>query len=157
VYLWAIQNLAFRRGAKMGVMVVESPLQRMFEIAPGAFSYEPILLLKFGFGTYLFSPINTVLALALASLVGVNLALSYLAITQPKSCRLSVGSGVLASLPALLAGGACCAPVLLIVIGITATGPLLAVLPWLLPLGVVLLLVSLIYLAGKIDPTILGP
>jgi hypothetical protein len=156
VYLWAIQDLAFRRGVDVSVLVVDRPLQRMLESAPGAFSYEPIMLLEFGFGTFLFSPINTALGLGLALLVGINLALSYLAITQPKSCGLSAGSGVLAAVPALLAGSACCAPVVLIVLGITATGPILAVLPWLLPLGVVLLIASLVYVAGKIDPTVLG-
>ena len=151
VFLWAIGDLAFRSSAGRRLFVVDEPATRMFERAPGAFSYEPIAFVEFGIGTYLFSPINVGIGLSIAILVGVNMMVSYLAIRQPKSCGIGAGSGVLASVPALLAGSACCAPVLLIVLGITASGTLLAVLPWLLPLGIVLLLSSLAYLAGKID------
>ena len=41
---------------------------------------------------------------------------------------------------------------ILLVLGVTAGGTLLAVIGWLLPVGVALLLASLVYLAGKIDP-----
>jgi hypothetical protein len=156
IYLWAVGDLAFRTDADTGLFVVDQPLARMFEQAPGTFSYEPIMLVKFGVGTFLFSPIDATLGLLLAVLVGFNMALSYLAIVQPQSCGIGAGSGVLASIPALLAGSACCAPVLLIVLGITASGTLLAVLPWLLPLGVVLLVASLLYLAGQINPEVLA-
>ncbi len=151
MFLWAIGDLAFRSSAGRRLFVVEEPARRLFERAPGAFSYEPIAFVEFGIGTYLFSPINVGIGLSIAVLVGANMMLSYLAIVQPKSCGIGAGSGIVASVPALLAGSACCAPVLLIVLGITASGTLLAVLPWLLPLGVVLLLSSLAYLAGKID------
>lgn len=151
VFLWAIGDLAFRSDAGRRLFVVDEPTTRLFERAPGAFSYEPIALVEFGIGTYLFSPINVSIGLVIAVLVGFNMMLSYLAVVQPKSCGIGAGSGVLASIPALLAGSACCAPVVLIVLGITASGTLLAVLPWLMPLGVVLLGSSLVYLVGKID------
>lgn len=151
-YLWAIQDLAFRRGVNIDIFVVDRPLSRVFEPAPGTYSYEPIALIEFGFGTLLLSPINMLLGLSLAVLVGLNLALTYLAITQPKSCGISAGSGVLAAVPALLAGSACCAPFILIALGITATGSLLATLPILLPIGFLMLLISLVYLVQKIDP-----
>lgn len=155
VYLWAIQDVSFRLGTGFSMMVVEQPRTRMFEPAPGTYAFEPIALIEFGVGTLLVSPINAGIGLFLAVLVGINLALSYLAITQPKSCGIGAGSGVMAALPALLAGSACCAPVILIVLGITASGALLATLPLLLPLGLFFLFASLVYLAGKIDPTVL--
>lgn len=155
VYLWAIGDLAFRGSATNETFVVDRPLDRMFETAPGAFSFEPIALVEFGIGTFLFSPFNTGIGLVLGILVGINTTLSYLAIRQPRSCGLAAGSGVLAAIPALLAGSACCAPAILIVLGIVATGTLLTILPLLLPIGFVLLVASLVYLAGHIDPTVL--
>jgi hypothetical protein len=155
IYLWMIGDLSIRSGTGIGLFIVDHPFRRMFEQAPGAFSYEPILLLRFGAGTYLFSPINASLALSIAILVGLNIALSYLAIMQPKSCGLGVGTGIFASIPALVAGSACCAPILLVVFGITATGTILTVLSWLLPIGLLLLIASLVYLAGQIHLDVL--
>lgn len=155
LYVVAIGDLSLRLGTDIGLVVVDRPLVRLFEQAPGAFSFEPILLVQFGLGTYLFSPINAALGLSIAVLVGLNVALSRVAIAQPNSCGIGAGSGLIASIPALLAGGACCAPVVLIVLGITASGALLAILPWLLPLGIVLLVASLVHLAAQIDPAAL--
>lgn len=153
VYLYAIGNLTYQPGIGYGWLVVESPLARMFEPGPGRFAYEPIAMVDLWTVRYLLSPINTAVGLGIAALVGLNMGLSYLAVVQPKACGLGASSGILSSLPAVLAGSACCAPVLLIVLGITASGTLLAILPWLLPFGVLLLLASLVYLAGQINPT----
>jgi hypothetical protein len=62
---------------------------------------------------------------------------------------------VFASIPGLLAGSTCCAPVLLVVVGIQASGLVLAAFVWLLPVSVALLLGTLVYVAGKIDPAAL--
>jgi hypothetical protein len=156
LYSVAIGDLSLRRGADIGLVAVDRPLVRLLEQAPGAFSFEPILLVQFGLGTYLFSPINAALGLLIALLVGLNMALSRVAIAQPRSCGIGAGSGLFASIPALLAGGACCAPVVFIALGITASGTLLALVPWLLPLGLLLLAASAIYLAGQIDPAVLA-
>ena len=150
-YLWAIQDLTFR-SANLTLIIVEQPLQRMSEPAPGMFSYEPIALIEFGFGTYLFSPFNTSLGIFLATLVGLNISLSYFGIVEQRSCGIGAGTGVLAAFSALITGSACCAPVILIIFGITANATLLAAIPWLLPGSMVLLLVSGVYLAVQIDP-----
>ncbi|MHC3438985.1 hypothetical protein ACYJ1Y_13025 [Natrialbaceae archaeon A-gly3] len=152
VYLYAIGNLTYQPGVGTDLFVVDQPLARAVEPGPGRFAYEPIAVVDLWTVRYLLSPINTAIGLGLATLVGLNLGLSYLAVAQPKSCGLGASSGLLASLPAVLAGSACCAPVILLVLGITAGGTLLAVIGWLLPVGVALLLASLVYLAGKIDP-----
>ena len=152
VYLYAIGNLTYQPGIGYGLFVVDDPLARATEPGPGRFAYEPIAVVDLFTARFLFSPINTAIGLGLALLVGLNLGLSYLAVAQPKSCGLGASSGLLASVPAVLAGSACCAPVILLVLGITAGATLLAVIGWLLPIGVATLLASLVYLAGKIDP-----
>lgn len=152
VYLYAIGDLSYQPGIGQNIIVVDNPLIRMFEPGPGRFSYEPIAIIDAWAIRLLFSPGNTLLGLVLSILVGINLGLSYLAIIQPKACGIGTSSGILASVPALLAGSACCAPVLLIVLGITASGTLLSLIGWLLPIGVILLLASLSYLAKQIHP-----
>lgn len=151
-YLWATGDLA-TTGSGWSMMVVPEPLSRMFEPGPGPFRYEPIALIDAGALRILFSPLNAGLAAGLSVLVGFNLALSYLAIRQPASCGIGAGSGALAAVPALLSGSACCAPVILLVLGIQAGGLMLAAITWLLPAGVIALLAALIYLGGRIDPT----
>ena len=154
-FLVAIGDLSVRAGVGWSVLIVDEPLVRAFEPGPGPFTYEGIAIVDLWIARYLFSPVNALVGIALSALVGANLALSYLAVVQPKACGIGAGTGVLASVPALLSGTACCAPVILVVLGIQASAALLSLFAWLLPLGVALLLLSLAYLAGRIDPAVL--
>ena len=151
-FLWVIGDLTVRPGVGTSILVVEEPLSRMLE-RTGPASFEAIALVDLWAIRALISPLNVGLGTLLAGLVGVNLALSYLAVVQPKSCGIGAGSGALASLPALLSGTVCCGPVILIVLGIQASGLLLSLFFWLLPIGLLLLLASLVSVAGKIDLT----
>jgi hypothetical protein len=102
--------------------------------------------------TYLFS-LNTILGLGLSALVGLNLALTVLAWTQPNACGLGESStAVLATIPALLSGTACCGPVVLIVLGIQASGILLTGVQFLLPIAVCILVGSLVLVGRQINP-----
>lgn len=153
-FLYMMQNVFIQTGAGFGVsMPVESPLSHMFQRAPGRYTFEPVALVDLGIVTWTFSPLNTLIGLTISVLVGLNLALTYLAVTQPKACGLGATSGVFASVPALLAGSACCAPVLALVFGLQMSALMLTAFAWLLPVGVALLLASLVYVAGKVDPT----
>ena len=87
-----------------------------------------------------------------AGLVGINLGMTYLAVRRPKACGIGAGSGLLASVPALLSGTVCCGPVVLLAVGVQATAVVLTAFVRLLPIGVALLLASLAYVAVKIDP-----
>ncbi len=149
-YLWATDHLTIDLGSGFSLFVVDEPVVRMFE-QRGPATYEPIAVADIGFGTLLFSPIDTGIGVFLAALVGLNLALAYLALVQPKSCGIGAGAGFAASVPALLSGSVCCAPMVLLVLGIQASGALLTVLPWLLPLGVLMLVASVVYVAGFVD------
>jgi hypothetical protein len=100
--------------------------------------------------TYLFS-LNTVVGFGLAALVGLNLALTYLVWRQPAACGIGRSStGLLASVPALLSGTACCGPVVLLVVGVQASGVLLTGFQLLLPIAVLLLVGSLVLVGRRV-------
>ncbi|WP_331235979.1 hypothetical protein [Natronorarus salvus] len=155
-FLFAIGDLNVRPEAGLSLFVVDDPLSRMVEPGPGPFAYEGVATIDLLLFRYLLSPVNLAIGLGLSLLVGLNLALSYLAITQPKSCGIGTSTGVLASVPALVSGTACCAPVVFLVFGIQASAALLTVFVWLLPIGVVFLVGSLAYVSTEVDPTALG-
>ncbi|MDG5817611.1 hypothetical protein [Natronococcus sp. A-GB7] len=149
-YLWATDRLSVRSGLGSSVTVVDEPLARAFE-RTGQLQFEPVALVDLWVVRLLLSPIDLFVGATLAALVGLNLALAYLALVQPRSCGLGAGAGAAASVPALLSGTACCAPVIVIALGVQVSGTVITVLPWLLPLGVVLLLGSLVYVGGLVD------
>lgn len=149
-FLWAAQDLVFRPDVPPDFFLVDDPLGRIFQ-RTGPASYEAIALLDTGIVRLLISPVNITIGLLIAGLVGMSLSLTYLAIVQPAACGIGAGSGFFASLPALLSGTVCCGPVILIALGIQASGLLLTAFFWLLPVGVLLLVGSLVYVAGKID------
>jgi len=151
-FLVVMQDFTFDLGVGFSAFFVDEPLARMFEPGPGYYQYEAVGVLDVGVGTWVFSPLNTVIGLFVSVLVGLNLALSYLAVTQPRSCGIEAGTGALAAVPALLAGSACCGPVIFLVIGIQAGGVLLTAFQWLLPAAVLVLAGSLVFVAGKVDP-----
>ncbi|MFC4542432.1 hypothetical protein ACFO5R_10895 [Halosolutus amylolyticus] len=149
-FLWAVGDLAFRPDVAATLVVVDDPLGRMVA-RTGPATFEAVALLDTGVVRLLVSPLNLAIGLLIAGLVGINLGLTYLAVVQPAACGIGAGSGLLASVPALLSGTVCCGPVVLIALGIQASGLLLTTFAWLLPLGVATLFLSLVYVAGTID------
>jgi len=145
-YLWAIGHLDIGLGGS-SVTIVEEPVSTLVR-SEGGFSYRPVARIKIGQITYLAS-LNTLIGGALAALVGLNLTVSYFAWRQSASCGIrQSSSGVLAGIPALFSGTACCGPVVLIAVGIQASSTLLTVFQFLLPVAVLLLLGSLV-LVGR--------
>lgn len=158
IYLLALRDLRWVPGRSRGgpgpsLFVVENPLVRAFEPGPGPYTFEPVALVSVGPVRLLLSPGNLAIGLALSILVGVTLGVAALAARQPRACGVTPGVGPLAALPALLGGGACCAPTILLATGVTAGAGTLAAVRWLLPVGVLAVLAGLAYLAGKIDAT----
>ena len=150
-YLYAIGHLAPGSG-QVELFVVDRPLDRLFDRSFGTFSFEPVARFELGAVTYLFS-LDTVIGVGLALLVGLNLSLTALLWRQPKACGIGTSStAAVAGIPALLSGAACCAPVVLIVLGIQATGVLLTAFEFLLPLAAVFLIASLLLVGRQIDP-----
>ena len=148
VYLWGIGHLAAGLGG-FSVTVVEEPLATLLQ-SEGAFSFRPIARVTLGPVTYLAS-LNTLLGGGVAALVGLNLSLSYLAWRQPAACGIGQSSsGLIAGIPALLSGTACCGPVVLIAVGIQASSALLTAFQFLLPAAVIMLVGSLLLVGRQI-------
>jgi len=151
VYLYALGHLAPGIGG-FEVTIVSGAVEKFFQPQLGPFSFTPVARVSAGPVTYLFS-LNTVLGLGIAALVGLNLGLTYLVWRQPAACGVgSRSSGILASIPAVLSGTACCGPVVLIIVGIQASGILVTAFQFLLPVAVVLLLGSLVLVGRQVDP-----
>jgi len=157
-YLVAIGHLGTGFGG-VDVLVVADPAERLFR-QRSPFSFEPIARVALGPVTLLLAPLNVALGLALAGLVGANLAVSYLVWRHPAACGIDPGaasaSGILAGLPALLSGAACCGPALLLVLGVQASAGLIAAFGVLVPVAAAALLASLLFVGRQVDPVAVG-
>jgi len=150
-YLWLTGGVSFHTGVAPGVRVVDDPLGRLFA-RTGPVSFGAIATFDTGVIRLLFSPITSVIGAVVASLVGITLGMTSLAVRRPAACGVEAGSGLLASIPALLSGTVCCGPAVLLAVGVQATAVVLTAFTWLLPIGVILLLVSLVNVATTIAP-----
>ncbi|MEX2584550.1 MAG: hypothetical protein WD766_14875 [Gemmatimonadota bacterium] len=115
---------------------------RMFD-RTGAFTFEPIGQLTMPGLTILLSPVNILIGLVVAALVGVNLVITYIAFSQPSACTFNRSTGILASVPALVAGSACCAPAIVLILGLQVSSLFITVFQVLIPVSMLLLLFSL--------------
>lgn len=159
LYLYILGHLRLTGGGGFDYVAVSDPLSRMFQ-STGALAFEPVASLVVGPLELLVAPVNVTIGGLLALLVGLNLAVSYLAWRHPAACGLGSGaksSGLLAGLPALLSGTACCGPVLLIAVGVQASGVLIASFGLLVPAAALLLVGSLVYVGRSVDPTVAEP
>jgi hypothetical protein len=156
LYLFILGQLRFTGDGGFDYVAVADPLSRMFQTT-GTFAFEPVVGVVVGPLELLVAPVNIAIGSVLALLVGVNLAVSYLAWRHPAACDVGSGgktSGLLASLPALLSGTACCGPVVLIALGIQASGVLIASFGFLVPAAALLLVGSLLYVGRNVDPSV---
>lgn len=149
-YAWATGDLSYRPAVAPRLLVVDDPVGRLFA-RTGPASFGAVATLDTGVFRLLVSPLNVAIGAVLAGLVGINIGLSSLAVRRPSACGIGSGSGLLASVPALLSGTVCCGPVVLLAVGVQASAALLTAFAWLLPVGVVLLLASLAYVSTKVD------
>lgn len=112
----------------------------------GPLTFEAVALADAGYLTILLSPANLVVAGLLGLLVALNLhgalALGASTPTCPGGVRGGRASGLFAAAPALLAGSACCAPSLLLMLGVPSLGALAGLFGWLVPLSLLLLVGS---------------
>jgi len=129
--------------------VVADPLTRATRLR-GPFQWEPVALIVAGPVELLLSPLNVLLGGLLGALVGLNLAVSLVAYRGPAACKLGPGAGAAAGLPGILSGFACCGPTVLLVVGVQASATLLTVFQWLLPLTVVALVGTLLWVGTKV-------
>jgi hypothetical protein len=153
VYLVTIGDLSATGAGPLTVRTVDE-LGRAFA-STGFFRFDAIAIVSLGPLTYLFSPLNILVATVLAALVGANFALTYLGWVQPQACGLEASTGVIAGVPALLSGAACCGPTILLVLGIQASGALITGFQLLVPLALVMLVGGLLLIGRQVDPAVL--
>ncbi|MEX1258994.1 MAG: hypothetical protein WEG36_15470 [Gemmatimonadota bacterium] len=137
------------RGGREATILL-APWTRMFE-RTSAFSFEAVAQLTVPGVTILFSPLNILVTGALAGLAGLNLAMTLTLLRDPRACDLRSVPTVLGALPPLLAGGACCAPTLLLVLGIQASTLIIALSQILIPGSLVLLFGTLLWTLRRMD------
>ena len=151
VYLATVGDLAVGgAGGGVSVRVVDDLSRALASV--GFFRFGAIAVVGAGPVTYLFSPLNAALALTLSVLVGANAGLTYLGVIQPKACGLESSTGVVAGIPALLSGAACCGPTILLVVGVQASATVITGFRFLVPLALLLLVGSLLAVGRQVDP-----
>lgn len=149
VYLFGLGHLGLGDSG-LSLSVVDDPLTRALQLR-GPFQWEPVALVVAGPIELLVSPLNLLLGTVLGGLVGLNLAVSLVAYRGPAACRLGPGAGAAAGLPGVLSGFACCGPTILIVLGLQASAAVLTLFQWLLPLTVVALVGTLLWVGTKVE------
>lgn len=141
LYLWLTGDIA--GGGAGGWHATFPAWERAFQ-SRGPFQFEPVGLVTLGALVWTFSPLNTVMAASMGLLVGMNVVAGWWLWRSPRQCGLGGSStGLLALIPAFLAGGACCAPLILIWFGLPIAGALAGVTPLLVPVALLLLMVGL--------------
>jgi len=148
IFLVSLQDIT---PGGQGVSVTVVDLGRMFE-RTGAFTFEAVARITVPGLTVLVAPLNILVGAVLAGLVGLNLLVTYVAFRQPRACSFNRGTGILASVPALLAGGACCAPTIVLILGLQMTSAAVTAFQWTIPLAFVLLLATLKMIVDRTDP-----
>lgn len=154
IYLAATQHLIFTSRGQVADFFT-------FKLLPGwqdllfrqraPFLFEPIGAFYLGPNLKFFLSIpNLFLALLLGSLVGANIATSYYSFKKLGLSGVKGFQALLATLPAIVTGSACCVPTLILVIGLQLTATLATVWSFFVPLSVILLLGSLYWSARRI-------
>lgn len=152
LYMVALQDIS--RGGT-GFQFLTTDWSRAFE-RTGALTFEPILQLTLPGVTILLSPVNISIGAILSLLVGVNLTVTYIAFRQPRVCSFNRATGILASLPALLAGSACCAPAVILILGLQLSSLLVSAFQILIPVSGFLLLLTLALILRRTDPELIA-
>ncbi|MDH5020277.1 hypothetical protein [Halobacterium rubrum] len=156
VYLATVGDLSVATGSSSGPLSVRVADDLSRAVASlGFFRFGAVAVVAAGPVTYLFSPLNAALAAVLSVLVGANFALTYLGLVQPRACGLESSTGVLAGIPALLSGAACCGPTILLVVGVQASATVITGFQYLVPVAVAMLVGSLLLVGREVDPELL--
>lgn len=145
IYMSALGDVIFS-GGRFSLAAVE--WTKMFKRS-GYLTFEPIYRLTTPALTILISPINVLIGLVVSGLVGLNLTVTVLAFRQPRACSFNRTSGILASLPALLAGGACCAPVIVLILGLQMSTLVVTLSQFMIPIAIVILATTLLMILNR--------
>lgn len=144
LYLYAIGDLNLQVTMATSLRTMPDPASLMWQRRIGV-QFEGIAILSVPGLLWLVSPVNTVIGLVLGALVGINAVLGYRAYHQ-RQCAIGGTTASVATLPALLSGAACCAPVTLLALGIPVTASVMTLFQWLVPFAALLLVASALWL-----------
>ena len=134
-----------------GVQFMSVEWTRMFQ-PTGTFTFEAMARLTLPGVTVLIAPLNILIGGMLSLLAALNLMVTYVAYNQPSACSFNRSTGILASLPALLAGGACCAPAIVLILGLQVSSLFITAFQVLIPVAAVLLLITLKLILDRTHP-----
>lgn len=134
-YLYAIGDLNVIAPSSWDAYISKLSIERAFT-SRSVLMFEAVAVLEAGYVIWLVSPVNIFIASLLSSLLAANVHGALYLRKQAQVCRTSKSGLIFSALPALLAGGACCAPSLILLLGIPALGALSSLFGWLVPFSV---------------------
>lgn len=152
LFLVALQDISL---GGQGFDLVTVEWTRMFDRTT-TFTFEAVARVTVPGVTILLSPVNFAIGVVLAVLAGLNLVITWIAIRQPAACSFNRSTGFLASIPALLAGSACCAPAIVLILGLQMSSLLLGAFQVLIPASLLLLILTLILILRRTQPELLA-
>jgi hypothetical protein len=137
----------------LSIMILDNWPNLIFRVRT-PFNWEPIGVLSLGPVNVFLAIPNMIFGLVIGVLVGVNISISTYTYRARTVCNLNPASSVISAVPALLTGVACCGPTLLISLGIasaTVTIAFVSILPFLFPLALIGLVLSLTWSGWKLS------
>ena len=141
--------------AGVSLLIVENWPSLIFRTRT-PFNWEPIGILSLG-GVQIFLALpNMIFGLIVGILVGANISVSIYTYRARNVCKIDPTKSVAVAIPALLTGVACCGPTFLLSLGIASASVTIAfvsVLPFLFPIALAGLALSLIWSGWKLSQT----
>lgn len=138
LYLYAIGDFSLTPPPAWDWRIGSLTLERLLS-ARAPFHFEAVAIVEAGYLVWLVSPLNLLVAGLLAGLLAANVHGVVYMRANPEACRPNRAGLAAGAVPALLAGGACCAPSLILLLGIPGLGAFAAFFAWLIPLSVLAL------------------
>ncbi len=155
IYLYAIGDISLAAPPLWDWRVAPLSLERVVS-ARGPFLFEAMAIAEAGYAVLLISPLNLLITGLLSGLLAANIhGVLYLR-ANPDMCRPNRAGLVAGALPALLAGGACCAPSLILLLGIPGLGAFAGLFGWLVPLSLGLLACNRLWQRRRGAPGLVG-
>ncbi len=142
----------FSRAGALPLLVPQTPTARSL-----VSWLDPLFVLYITDGVVLAPSVPALLTVGLVgALVGVNGAMAVETILRrPPACAGGGPWWVAAALPSFLASFSCCAPTLLLLVGVGAAGAVVSIVPFVAPLAGLLLLASVVWSARRLERTTL--
>lgn len=142
LYLVALGDLSFDNTVRPFDAWLAPTAGDLWTRARVPFQFEAIAVVELPLTTWLVSPLNMLIGFALGSLAGLQLAFTRVAWRCARGCGRRPTTGLLAALPALLAGHACCVPALFVLLSLQITATVITVMSIMIPLAFLLLAIG---------------